>query len=170
MRLEIIDILAKVGGIKSEAKREEVVTELLTLFAQNKGGTHAPYDENGTMMVWCSRHGEYHPIDLMVPNKSKEIGVANYCRAAQRKWEWMHAKYSVIMSLAAINLAEENNPKARALGLKYSALAQKLKNTKNLQTTFENIDKNMDPKEVVALCEEEFFADFPELKSKPKSK
>lgn len=168
MRTEIINILAKVGGIKNEQKQEAVANALMQLFASNRqsGSSHPPFEENGVKMVWCSRHGKYHTIDYMVPNKSKELGVANYCRAAQRKWEWMHAKSSIILSYAAQAFVRNDAVQAKKL----VDLGNFLKETKNVVSTFDNIDIEMTSQEVVQVCEEEFFAEFPELKSKQKSK
>ena len=162
MRLKIIEILAEGGVAKS--KIEALAEAIAAAIPQNTRGSHQPYEENGVQYVWCSRHGKYHPIDMMVPNRSKEIGVANYCRAAQRKWEWMHAKSGLILSIAAQAFVSGDNVKAKKL----VDLGNYLKDTKNVVSTFDNIDVEMTSDQVIKLCEEEFFAEFPELKSKPK--
>lgn len=167
MRTEIINILAESGVKISKEKQAQIVESLYSIFQANSSKqSHPPFEKDGVTMIWCSRHGEYHPIDMMVPNKSKKEGVANYCKAAQRKWEWMHAKSGLLASYAANEFMNNNQAKAKKL----MELSQYLKETKNVVSTFENINVDMNSDLVVKLCEDEFFIDFPELKSKPKSK
>lgn len=167
MRTEIINILADSGVKISKEKQAQIVESLYSLFQANSSKqSHPSFEQDGVTMIWCSRHGEYHPIEYMVPNKSKKEGVANYCKAAQRKWEWMHAKSTLIASYAANHFVQGEMDKAKKL----VDLGNYLKETKNVVSTFDNIKVDMASELVVKICEDEFFADFPELKSKPKAK
>lgn len=167
MRTEIINILADSGVKISKDKVAQITEQLYSLFQANSSKqSHPAFEKDGVTMIWCSRHGEYHPIDVMVPNKSKKDGVANYCKAAQRKWEWMHAKSTLVASYASNYFINDEIDKAKKL----VDLGKYLKETKNIVSTFENITTDMSSELVVKICEDEFFADFPELKSKPKSK
>lgn len=167
MRTEIINILADSGVKISKEKQAQIVESLYSLFQANSSKqSHPSFEQDGVTMIWCSRHGEYHPIEYMVPNKSKKEGVANYCKAAQRKWEWMHAKSTLVASYAANYFVQGEMDKAKQL----VELGNYLKETKNVVSTFDNIKVDMASDLVVKICEDEFFADFPELKSKPKAK
>lgn len=167
MRTEIINILAESGVKISKEKQAQIVESLYSIFQANSSKqSHPSFEQDGVTMIWCSRHGEYHPIEYMVPNKSKKEGVANYCKAAQRKWEWMHAKSGLLASYAANEFMNDNQVKAKKL----MELSQYMKETKNVVSTFDHINIDMNSDLVVKLCEDEFFADFPELKSKPKLK
>lgn len=167
MRTEIINILVDSGVKISKEKQAQIVESLYSLFQANSSKqSHPSFEQDGVTMIWCSRHGEYHPIEYMVPNKSKKEGVANYCKAAQRKWEWMHAKSTLVASFAANYFVQGEMDKAKKLVY----LGNYLKETKNVVSTFDNIKVDMTSELVVKICEDEFFSDFPELKSKPKVK
>lgn len=167
MRTEIINILADSGVKISKDKVAQITEQLYSLFQANSSKqSHPSFEQDGVTMIWCSRHGEYHPIEFMVPNKSKKEGVANYCKAAQRKWEWMHAKSTLVASYAANYFVQGEMDKAKKL----VDLGNFLKETKNVVSTFDNIKVDMPSELVVKICEDEFFIDFPELKSKPKAK
>lgn len=155
MRTEIIEILANSGVAKT--KVEAIAQELHTLFLANQksGESHPPKEENGVMHIWCSRHCEYHPSDVMVPNKSKDCGYANYCKPAQRKWEWMHKHSGLLGSVCGRLYSEEKNKSAKQIW----NLSQTLKETKNNTATFNNISTSDSIETVVDKCIAEFYTE-----------
>lgn len=153
MRTKIINILVEAAVAKG--KVEGLADSLLSLFNENRvsGESHPPYQENGKMFVWCSRHQQYHESDIMVPNKSKECGFANYCKPAQRKWEWMHAHSQKLGAVSSRLFVDKKYEEGTEIAL----LAEKLKNEKNKPYMFNNISTDMDIKQVVESCVNEFY-------------
>lgn len=150
MKALIHQILVDSGVAKGKI---EALTDQLLAVMPKSGESHPPKTENGVTYIWCSRHQEYHPSDIMVPNKSKESGYANYCKPAQRKWEWMHKHSNLLGSVCSRLYSEEKNKSAKLVW----NLAQTLKNTKNAHSTFNNISVSDSIDEVVQKCISEFY-------------
>lgn len=154
MRTEIIEILANSGVKISDSKKEALAKELMQLLTTKSSGQHAPYTENGITYVWCSRHCEYHPSDVMVPNKSKDCGYANYCKPAQRKWEWMH-KHSQLLGSVSARLHQDDNHDDASTIFFHADTMKKEKN--NQPGQYQSITIDMSADEVVEACKAEWY-------------
>lgn len=152
MKALIHQILAE-GGVKG-SKLEALADAIAAAIPQTSSGSHPSYTENGITYIWCSRHQEYHPAQYMVPNKSKESGYANYCKPAQRKWEWMHKHAQLLTSAVASLYQLGKNDEASTLYF----LSQTLAKEKNNQPyQYKNIDIDMSIEDVVASCVNQFY-------------
>lgn len=159
MKNLIAEILAE-AGVKKNI--DELTDKLYLGIAQMSAGqrqSHPSYVSNGKTFVWCSRHKKYHEIDYMVPNKSKKDGVANYCKAAQRKWEWMYKYEQLLLAKSAYFYTVKDYEKAERL----VGVSNLLKMSKNEMSTFDNIPVDMDTKEVVVVCEQQYLAELADI-------
>lgn len=144
-------ILAENGvkGAKAEAIIAEVMENLPT-----KAAARPPKVEDGVTYIWCSRHCQYHPADIMVPNKSKQSGFANYCKPAQRRWEWMH-KHSQLLASIAAKLYVANDADAASTVFQKSEFLKTEKN--NQPHAYDDITTDMSVDDVVALNLKKFY-------------
>lgn len=159
MKNLIAEILAE-AGVKKNV--DDIAEKLYLGISQHVAGqrqSHPSYVSNGKTFVWCSRHKKYHEIDYMVPNKSKKDGVANYCKAAQRKWEWMYKYEQLLMAKSSFFFIAKDYEKAERL----VGVSNLLKMSKNDMSSFDNIPVDMDPKEVVTLCEQEYLSELADI-------
>lgn len=154
MRTKIINILVEAAVAKG--KVEGLADSLLNLFNENRvsSESHPPKMVDGKQMIWCSRHQQYHEAEYMVPNKSKECGYANYCKAAQRRWEWMHRHSSLLSSISARLHQDGKHDDASTIYF----LADTLKVEKNkAPATYADIDVDDTIDEVVQSCKDKWY-------------
>lgn len=146
-----MNILAE-NGVKKNA--EAIALAIVETFSEQRQA-HPTYVDNGRTMVWCSRHGDYHEIEHMVPNKSKKDGVANYCKAAQRRWEWMHKQSQLIMGKSAKFFIDGQHDIATQL----VSISKQLSAEKNQTMSFQDITLDMTSEEVVEASIQKYLAD-----------
>lgn len=154
MKTKIIDILNNAAVAKG--KVEGLADALLNLFNENRvsGESHPPKTVDGKLLVWCSRHQQYHESEYMVPNKSKECGFANYCKAAQRRWEWMHRHSQLLSSISARLHQDGKHDDASTIYF----LADTLKVDKNkAPATYADIEVDDSIDEVVQSCKDKWY-------------
>lgn len=154
MKNTIMNILIK-AGVKKNA--EAIAIAIVEQFSEQRQA-HPTYVDNGRTMVWCSRHGDYHEIEYMVPNKSKKDGVANYCKPAQRRWEWMHKYSQLLMAKSAKFFIDGNMDIATHL----VSLSKQLAAEKNSTQSFQDITLEMTSEEVVNASVEKYIKDVVE--------